>query len=178
MEELTDGQVSRKVEHALNRKILAIIGFFCFCQIIISILSFSPRTVLTNSLASAFAVLNSSMNIIIYCSFDGEFRKEFKKIVCCCFNSGDKNEMILNNIIAVKWLWLQIWIVLLLTYLSVCCSNKDFVKYPLKNNFKSETKFSWIFEQLKTNKNLYDMTSKNETTNRRILFSCDFWNRR
>ena len=105
MEELTDGlQVSRKVEQLLNRKILAIVGFFCCCQIVISILSFSPRSVLTNSLADAFAVLNSSMNIIIYCSFDGEFRKEFKKLVCCCFNrhSGDKNETILSNIIAVK----------------------------------------------------------------------------
>ena len=108
MEELTDGQVSRKVEHALNKKILAIVGFFFCCQTVISILIFSPRThstraVLTGSLTDAFILLNSSMNMIIYCRFDLEFRKEFKKLVCCCFNrNSDKNETILSNIISVK----------------------------------------------------------------------------
>ena len=109
MEELTDGQVSRKVEHALNKKILAIVGFFFCCQTIINILIFSPKKVLTNSLTDAFILLNSSMNIIIYCRFDLEFRKEFKKLVCCCFNrNSDKNETILSSIIAVKWLFFNI----------------------------------------------------------------------
>jgi len=103
MEELTDGQVSRKVEHALNKKILAIVGFFFCCQTIISILIFSPRKVLTNALIDTFILLNSSMNIMIYCRFDLEFRKEFKKLVCCCFNrNSDENETILSNIISVK----------------------------------------------------------------------------
>ena len=108
MEELTDGQVSRNVEHALTKKISAIVGFFFCCQTIITILIFFPRTqstkaVLTSSLTDAFILLNSSMNIIIYSRFDLEFRKEFKNLVCCCFNrNSDKNEAILSNIISVK----------------------------------------------------------------------------
>ena len=103
MEELTDGQVSRKNEHALYRKCMAIVGFLFFCQIVINILSFSPNSVLTNSLLDTFIALNSSMNITIYCSFDLEFRENFKKLVCCCFNrNSDKKEIILSNIVAVK----------------------------------------------------------------------------
>ena len=107
MEELTDGQVSRKLEHALNKKILAVVGlFFCCNAIISSILIFSPRTkkfYFLNSLTDAFHILNSSMNIIIYCRFDLEFRKEFKNLVCCRFNrNSDKNETILSNITSVK----------------------------------------------------------------------------
>ena len=106
MEELTDEPVSRKIEHQLIRKILAIVGLYFLCTIIILDFSrlFIPRTRLTNTLRDVFAVLNSSMNITIYCGFDRKFREEFKNMICCCLNSKrDKNETILSNIIVVKW---------------------------------------------------------------------------
>ena len=105
MEELTNGPVSRRVEQQLVKKVLAIVGLFFCCQIIfVCIDSFVPRTLLTNAVADIFAVLNSSMNITIYCSFDREFRKEFKNMVCCCFNRNrDKKKTILSSIPVVKY---------------------------------------------------------------------------
>ena len=105
MEELTNVPVSRRIEQQLVRKILAVVALFFCCQIIfVCIDAFVPRTLLTNAVADVFAVLNCSMNITIYCGFDREFRKEFKNIVCCCFNRNrDKTKTILSSVTVVKY---------------------------------------------------------------------------
>jgi hypothetical protein len=97
--ELTDGPVSRSIEHQLNKKIVAIIGMFFWCNfIIVSPPMISKESVLTNALIDLFVVLISSMNITIYCAFDKKFRKEIKKMLCCCFVKSNKNETILSTL--------------------------------------------------------------------------------
>ena len=108
MEELTDQSVSRKAEHRLIRKVLAIVGLFICCHIITVCLNFSlffvPSTLFNNALADVFVVLNSSMNITIYCGFDRKFRQQLKNMVCCCFDRNkDKNKTILGSIPVVKY---------------------------------------------------------------------------
>ena len=101
--ELTDGPVSRHIEHQLSKKIAAIIGMFFCCNFIIVSLSVSPpmiskESILTNALIDIFVVLVSSMNITIYCAFDKKFRKEIKKLFCCCFDKRNENETIFSTL--------------------------------------------------------------------------------
>ena len=81
MEELTDGPVSRNIEHQLNKKIGAILGMFFVCNVIIVSLAVSPESVLINALIDVFVVLISSMNITIYCAFDKKIQKRDQKNV-------------------------------------------------------------------------------------------------
>ena len=76
--------------------------FFC-CNIIIVSLTLSPPiknkdSILSNALIDIFVVLISSMNITIYCAFDKKFRKEIKKLLCCCFDKRNENETIFSTL--------------------------------------------------------------------------------
>ena len=91
MEDLTNRPVSRKAEHRLIRKVLAIVGLFFCCHIITISISFSlffapDQPLFYNALGGVFVTLNSSINITIYCGFDRRFREQLKNMVYCCSN--------------------------------------------------------------------------------------------
>ena len=93
LEQMTQAPVSREAENQLCKKIMAVVGIFFGCNIIITILCVigenadTYETVLYGSMVDFAVALNSSVNMIIYGSFDKKFRKNLKSLFCSCFQS-------------------------------------------------------------------------------------------
>ena len=90
---MTQAPVSREAENQLFKKIMAVVGIFFGCNIIITILCViganadTYETILYGSMVDFAVVLNSSVNMIIYGSFDKKIRKHLKSLFCSCFQS-------------------------------------------------------------------------------------------
>ena len=90
---MTQAPVSREAENQLFKKIMAIVGLFFGCNIVITILCVigenadTYETILYGNMVDFAVGLNSSINMIIYGSFDKKFRKNLKSLFCACFLS-------------------------------------------------------------------------------------------
>ena len=98
LEDLTSTTVSRRVENIVTKKTLAVIGVFFVSSFVISVTGSIARTGKFKSynpfftaIIDVFAVVNCSINIVIYGIFDYKFRETFKKIFCACLISEKRS---------------------------------------------------------------------------------------
>ena len=83
-------KTSKKYEDKITKKVMAIIFVFFICNITDWFVIFGARyfeiigTTLAVSLFDLSAVVNGSVNVVIYGFFDKKFRRIFKKMICPC----------------------------------------------------------------------------------------------
>ena len=83
-------KTSKKYEDKITKKVMAIIFVFFICNITDWFVIFGARyfeiigTTLAVSLFDLSAVVNGSVNVVIYGFFDKKFRRIFKKRICPC----------------------------------------------------------------------------------------------
>ena len=81
---------NKKTEDRITKKVLAIIFVFFVCNITSQFVIFGAmyfRTIgrtLAVSLFDLSAVVNGTVNVVIYGFFDKKFRRIFKKMICPC----------------------------------------------------------------------------------------------
>ena len=83
-------KTSKKYEDKITKKVMAIIFVFFICNITDWFVIFGARyfeiigKTLAVSLFDLSAVVNGSVNVVIYGFFDKKFRGIFKKMICPC----------------------------------------------------------------------------------------------
>ena len=83
-------KTSKKYEDKITKKVMAIIFVFFVCNITDWFVIFGARYLeiigktLAVSLFDLSAVVNGSVNVVIYGFFDKKFRGIFKKMICPC----------------------------------------------------------------------------------------------
>ena len=103
MEKITQAPVSREAENQLIKKIMVVVGIFFGCNILITILCVIAKnadtyeSILYGNMVDFAVGLNSSVNMIIYGSFDKKFRKNLNSLFCSCFQSRRNKTQILDE---------------------------------------------------------------------------------
>ena len=83
-------KTSKKYEDKITKKVMAIIFVFFICNITSQFVIFgamyfgSIGKTLAVSLFDLSAVVNGTVNVVIYGFFDKKFRRIFKKMICPC----------------------------------------------------------------------------------------------
>ena len=86
-------KTSKKYEDKITKKVMAIIFVFFICNITDWFVIFGARyfeiigKTLAVSLFDLSAVVNGSVNVVIYGFFDKKFRGIFKKMICPCIKT-------------------------------------------------------------------------------------------
>jgi hypothetical protein len=81
---------NKKTQDLITKKVMAVIFAFLVCNITCQSVIFGAtyfrmcKRTLAVSLFDLAAVLNSTVNVVIYRFFDKKFRRIFKKIICPC----------------------------------------------------------------------------------------------
>ena len=88
MEDLTQTEVSRRMENLVTKKIKAIIIFWFVCNIFVTVMGS-----VADGNFGFFALLNCSCNIIFYYLFDAKFKQILKSLFtfCCAPSSQQVN---------------------------------------------------------------------------------------
>ena len=87
---LAKTNTNKKYEDNITKKVMAIIFVFFICNITSQFVIFGARCfriigyTLAVSLFDLSAVVNGTVNAVIYGFFDKKFRKIFKKMICPC----------------------------------------------------------------------------------------------
>ena len=81
---------NKKTQDLITKKVMAVIFVFLVCNITCQLVIFGSKyfrmcqRTLAVSLFDLAAVVNGTVNVVIYGFFDKKFRRIFKKIICPC----------------------------------------------------------------------------------------------
>jgi hypothetical protein len=84
---------NKKTQDLITKKVMAVIFVFLVCNITCQLVIFGSKyfrmcqRTLAVSLFDLAAVVNGTVNVVIYRFFDKKFRSIFKKMICPCIKS-------------------------------------------------------------------------------------------